>query len=721
MTRKKTMRTVPFMEQMERSECGICCLKMLAKYYRSSVSFYELQERLSVGRDGISMYNLASTAESVGFTCSAVKVSLDGLESVSLPAILHWEQNHYVILEKIKNGTYFIVDPAKGKIRLSVTEMEKGFNGYAMLCQPQDKLWAVKKDSSTKAWRQYTYLLKQNKKLILSVLFMSGCLQIFTLGLPILTKFIIDALNEKNVNLFSLLGAATFFLILFQTCFSYLRTKVLIRLKNTLDLQMMSRFIQHFLSLPYKFFQLRTFGDLIFRANSNVHIREILSANVITSIFDSLLIVAMFSFAAYFSMTMGISVLLLILLSAATVLVFNPKLKHLSKETVMAQTAVQGAMSEMIYHIAAIKTTGTEERTYRNWNSRFVEYLRKVKSRDSAMNWLDSLNAGIQTIAPFIILWIGVMEMLNDRLTLGTLVAIFTMAGSLFLLVENLVRSVSQLIMLKAYLMRAGDILHARPEQDQSKQLKKLDKVSGSIELKDVTFKYSEFSEPSLQSISLSIQPGQKVAIVGPSGSGKSTLARLMIGLHQPNAGTICFDGISIRELDLPSLRKQIGVVSQETPIFNKTILENVSLYHEEATEEEIIKACKRSGIHNEIMAMPMHYFTPVAEGGADISGGQRQRIAIARALLKEPQILLLDEATSAVDNQNERHIHDQVRSIACTQIIIAHRLNTIKDADVIIVLENGRIVQAGRHEELLAANGLYKEMYGQEPAVQAV
>lgn len=709
------------MEQMERSECGICCLKMLAKYYKGSVSFYELQERLSVGRDGISMYHLSSTAELIGFKCKTVKVSIDGLESVPLPAILHWDQNHYVILEYIKKDNYFIVDPAKGKIKLTRTEVEKGFSGYALLCQPQEKLWRRKKGSNVKDWKQYTYLLRQNKKLIISVLLMSGCLQIFTLGLPIITKFIIDVLNEKNVPMFSLLGASTLFVILFQSCFSYLRTRALINLKNTLDLQMMSRFIQHFLSLPYKFFQLRTFGDLIFRANSNVHIREVLSANVITSMFDSLLIVAMFSFAAYFSLTMGMSILLLIFLSIATVMLFNPKIKHHSKETVLAQTTVQGTMSEMIYHIAAIKTTGTEEKTYRSWNNHFVEYLQKVKARDSIMNWLDSLSAGIQTIAPFIILWVGVIDFLNQRLTLGTLVAIFTMAGSLFLLVENLVRSVSQLIMLKAYLMRASDILDAKPEQDRSKQLRKLAMLSGSIELKNVTFKYSEFSEPSLQNINVSVKPGQKVAIVGPSGSGKSTLARLMIGLHQPNEGTICFDGISIQELDLSSLRKQIGVVSQETPIFNKTILENVALYHENASEEEIVKACKMAGIHDEIKDMPLNYFTPVAEGGTDISGGQRQRIAIARALLKEPQILLFDEATSAVDNENERHIHDQLRSISCTQIIIAHRLNTIKDADVIIVLEKGRIVQTGRHEELLSEEGLYKEMYGKEPVVQAM
>lgn len=719
MTKAKTMRSVPFIEQMERSECGICCLKMLVKYYKSSVSFYELQERLSVGRDGISMYNLAATAESIGFKCKAVKLTVDGMNSIPFPVILHWEKNHYVILECIKKDTYFIVDPAKGKIRLTSAEVEKGFGGYALFCDPCEELWKVKKRSKVEVWNQYTYLLKQNRKLILSVLLISGCLQVFTMGLPIITKFIMDALNENNVQIFSMLGMATFFVILFQSCFGYLRTKALIKLKNTLDLQMMSRFIQHFLSLPYKFFQLRTFGDLIFRANSNVHIREVLSSTVVTSLFDSLLIAAMLFFAAYFSLTMGISILLLILLSIAIIMLFNPKLKQLSRETVMAQTTVQGTMSEMIYHIAAIKTTGTEEKTFENWSNHFMEYIQKYKTRDSIMNWLDTLSTGIQTIAPFIILWIGVMEFLNQRLTIGTLVAIFTMAGSLFLLVDNLVRSVSQLILLKVYLMRASDILHAKPEQDRSKQLKRLHKLFGGIELRNVTFKYSEFSEPSMKNISMSIAPGQKVAIVGPSGSGKSTLARLMIGLHQPNEGTIFIDGISLHEMDLSLLRKQIGVVSQETTIFNKTIFENVAIYHENATEKEVVKACERAGIHNEIMAMPMHYFTPVSEGGTDISGGQRQRIAIARALLREPQILLFDEATSAVDNHNEQYIHDQVRSISCTQIVISHRLNTIRDADIIIVLEKGRIVQTGRHDELLSVDGLYKEMYGREAVVK--
>lgn len=721
MKKIKPMRSVPFIEQMERSECGICCLKMLTKFYKGSVSFFELQERLSVGRDGISMYNLSSTAESIGFKCNAVKVSLEGLNSILLPAILHWNQNHYVILEKIKEDKYFIVDPAKGKVKLTRTAMKKEFSGYALLCQPQEKLWRNKEKRSDKVWEQYIPLLKKNKKLIFSTLFMSGCLQLFSLGIPIVTKFIIDALHAENIRMLSLVGILTVFLILFQSCFSFLRTRILIILKNTLDLQMMSKFIHHFLSLPYKFFQIRTVGDLIFRANSNVHIREVLSANVITSVFDSLLIVAMFSFITYFSLTMGMATLLLILLAISIVILFNPVLKHLSKETVLSQTAVQGTMSEMIYHIAAIKTTGTEEKTFRNWNKHFAEYLRKVKARDSIMNCLNSLSVGIQTIAPFIILWIGVMEFLEGNLTLGTLVAIFTMSGSLFHLVENLTGSISQLILLKAYLMRASDILSAKPEQDMSKQLSKINKLSGMIELSNVTFKYSEFSEPSIQGINVSVRPGQKIAIVGPSGSGKSTLARLMIGLHQPNEGTISFDGISIQGLDLSSLRKQIGVVSQEVPIFNKTILENVALYHESATEEEVVKACKMAGVHNEIMAMPMNYFTPVSEGGTDISGGQRQRIAIARAILKEPQILLFDEATSAVDNQNEKHIHEQIRRISCTQIIIAHRLNTIKDSDLIIVLEKGRIVQAGRHEDLMLMDGLYKDMYGEEPAVQVL
>jgi len=339
-------------------------------------------------------------------------------------------------------------------------------------------------------------------------------------------------------------------------------------------------------------------------------------------------------------------------------------------------------------------------------NSRGIELNVSLKrGRLSAV--VDSLMSALRVGSPLLVMWFGGLQVLQESLSLGTMLALNALASGFLSPISTLISTALQLQLLRSYIERIDDVLKAAPEQDKGK-VSKSGRLSGEIEMEKVLFSYGPLTRAVVQDISVRIAPGQRVAIVGQSGAGKSTLAKLMLGLYQPSSGRVLFDGLDLAGLDLQSVRQQFGIVTQRSYLFGATIRDNIALKDPSISMSEVIEAAKLPCIHDDILAMPMGYDTILTGGGGSLSGGQRQRVALARALIHQPVILLLDEATSELDTITESQIHRNLATLRCTRIVIAHRLSTVRDADLILVLDDGKLAEVGSHKELLASRGLY-------------
>ncbi|MED1739149.1 peptidase domain-containing ABC transporter [Bacillus swezeyi] len=705
----KSKRSIPFIEQMQLTECGLCCLAMISSYYKQNVSLGELRNLSGNGRDGTSLKQMKDLATHLGFKADWYKVKSIDISALNLPGIVFWDNKHYVLIEKVKSNNFYIVDPAKGKFKISSEEFEKFYSGYFLFCQPTE---SFKRKKGKNVWRAFLAQLLDKPKLVSGIVFTAIMLQLMTLGIPLIIQGVIDkVILPGKDNLLNIFLLSIIFLVVFQTSIKLIKGYFLVILNNYLDEKMMKRFFQHIMSLPYNFFQLRSFGDLIFRANSLRTIKNILSNQLIMGILEigSLLIILIYMINQ--SIIMSIWVIFISLLNALLVICSKQKLYKRNQEEIAHSTEVQSFQTEILYGIFGVKVSGMEKEMYSTWKNKFEELLIAFKNKGNVMNYFDSINNFLRLIGPLIVLWLGAIFVFDGSITLGVLVAFHALSTQFFSTSSSVVNTVNSFILADSYLKRVQDIYDAKPEKNPDNPIK-INKLKGCVLLDKVSLKYSSYHSYVLKDISLQIEEGQKIALVGQSGAGKSTLSRLILGLYEPTEGNIYYDGLNLNDIDKKSFRKMVGVVPQDVTLFNRSVKDNITLNKPEATMEEIIEAAKVAQIHDEIMLMPMKYDTIISELGMNISGGQRQRIAIARALVHKPSILVLDEATSSLDHVNEKRIDDYLSSINCTRVVISHRLNSLVNADKIIVLNEGKIVEIGTHEELIASSKFYSQYY---------
>ncbi|MBA2871391.1 ABC-type bacteriocin/lantibiotic exporter with double-glycine peptidase domain [Anoxybacillus calidus] len=700
-------KKVPYIEQMEHSECGLACLGMILGYYGFHITLPQLREEFGSSKKGTSLYDLIEMGKVFHLNGKAYKADPSLLREVSLPAIIFWEEKHYVVVEKIANNSITIVDPANGRRKVSSDEFKKSFSGYILTFNPNSNFTVRKK--SRKLNFLITHILKQ-KKILTSIMLISLLLQGIGLIIPKFTQWITDnVILPNNKEYITTVGFGVLTLYLSHQLFSTLRVYMISRLQTLMDSSMMSDFISRLLNLHYSFFETRTSGDLIFRANSTVFIRQILSSRVISLVIDMILIIGYAAMMFYINWKLSLLVIFLCIIIITITLLSTQWIRRLSIQNLAAQTKTQSYLTEIIHGICDIKVLGAEKKVFDQWHNLFHNQLKVSQKQNFLSSSLETLSSGIQFITPLLLLWIGSYFVLQGKVTLGEVLGFTSLATSLMVPIASIGTTYSQFLLLGNYIQRLQDVVDSKTEKTDGLELENL---SGKIELKNVSFKYDKFGKEIISSINLSINAGEKIAIVGQSGSGKSTLAKLILGLYSPTEGSITFDGKPIEELDLHHLRSQIGAVLQETRLFHGSILENIRLLNDQVPFEKVIEACKLADIHEEIIKQPMGYYTMISEGGSNFSGGQRQRLLLARALVNEPKILILDEATSALDNLSEIRVQQNLRRLDCTQIIIAHRLTTIVDADRIIVLKDGKIVEIGNHQELLKNKGFYYNLY---------
>ncbi|WP_192800167.1 peptidase domain-containing ABC transporter [Priestia endophytica] len=702
-------KNVPFIEQMSQTECGIACIAMISAYYDHHIPLTEIREKIGNGRDGNTLLDLYRMSKDMGFVSKCYKSNVDMLSTVQLPAIVFWDFKHFVVLQKEKKGKFSIIDPSSGRKTLTKQEFAHHFSHYILEMVPSGDFEKRKED---KLWTPYIKLLLKRKKLLGWLFLFSLFLQSFSVLTPMFIEKIIDSLlkNDKDILSLFLLGI----LVSFSSylIFNLIRNEFSIKLYKFIDFELSERYFSHLLKLPYSFYQVRQSGDLLYRFSNLRSIRNILSNSIMQNVLDGLLLVVitiyMFMKSTYLSFFMIILSLILIVF----IIILRPFLHEMNRNELTKDTDLYSFQSEAIMGVMNIKVSGTEQYIQKRWGNFYKNFAEVFVKKERLFGLMTSVTGALTYFIPIFIVWIGSHKVVNGTITIGELIA-FQAISSYFISTSNsLILSIESFYQLKVYLRRIKDVLDTSVEKNN--ELSPFYKVQGNIKFENVSFSYTKYSQPIIEDISLNIQNGDKVAIIGPSGSGKSTLAKLLVGLHQPSAGKVYFDSKEISDLNKTTLRSQIGVVTQDLFLFNQSIKDNIKMNREGITDEDVIEAASKALIHEEIMKMPMGYETIISEKGQNLSGGQRQRIAIASALVTKPKILLLDEATNALDSINEKKIDEYLSNLNCTRIVIAHRLSTIKDANFIIVLDYGRIVGKGTHSHLLKYNSYYKRLYEQ-------
>ncbi|MGR6342490.1 peptidase domain-containing ABC transporter [Priestia megaterium] len=701
---------IPFIEQMEQSECGLCCLAMILSYYKSEYTLWELRDNWGGGREGINLLIIKKIAESLNLETAAQRVSAKNLDKIQLPAILHWQGNHFVVIEKIHNNNIHIVDPAMGRRVINLEEMNINQEFICLSIQPTTDL---KRRKIKKVWHEYIKFLMKEPRLVSFIILFSLCVQLLAIVTPMSVQFIVDnvIMKEDNYNFTGILPIALILLVALQFIFFLLRARTLVYLQNRLDWNLMERFFSSLLKLPFHFFQMRSSGDLILRANSNMIVREILSTRTVTMLLDGGLIICFLFYMFYKSPYLSIYVVAIGIIQVALMLIGNRYTSRLSQEEILKQTKASSYLAEVLRGILVVKSVGVESRVHNEWANMFLEQIKASKRRGIFSAYVDSVMQSLRIAAPLIVLLIGAQEVISKNMSIGSMLAFYTLSISFFTPLTSLVTTSNQMVLMGTYFRRILDILEATPEQNDELVVSPPE-LQGEIELKNVSFKYNQYGPTIVRNVSLKVHPGQFIAIVGTTGSGKSTLASLLLGLYQPTEGQILFDKQDIKYMDKSKFRQQIGVVTQQIHLFNKSIFQNIAFHNENLTSREIIESAKLAEIHEDIMGLRMNYETVLSEEGSNLSGGQRQRLALARALVNKPKILLLDEASSALDTVTEQKIHQNLEKLNCTRIVIAHRLSTVKKADKIIVVDNGEIIETGSHEELLDLGREYRNLY---------
>jgi len=704
-------RRVPVINQMGAVECGAACLAMILSYYGRKTSVSEVRDYCGVGRDGLSALNIVKAARSYGLRVRAVSLKENDFRYVTLPAIVHWEFNHFLIVERWTPKYVDLVDPAMGHRRVTAEEFDNSFTGVVIMLEPGVQF---NRTSAEQHISLRTYALNYVKLAPMSLVQIIGAsllLQIFGLIVPLLTAVAVDQIIPfKLKDTLVLLALGLFILLLAQLVTTLLRAGVLLYLQTKVDTQMMIGFFEQLLTLPLRFFQQRSSGDILTRLSSNTIIRDTISNQLVSTVLDGsfvlvYLVILLVTSPVFAGLAVAIGLIQVILLLST-----NHLIRDLARRELLAQGKSQGYAAEALAGIATLKSAGAEQRALQQWSNLFFDQMNASVRRSYISSLINTAMNTLHTFSPLVLLVVGTELALNGTLKVGTMLALNALAIAFLTPVASLVNSGQQLQVVHSHLERIADVMEAEPEQDMQ-TVRQPPRLTGHIRLDRVNFQYDPNSPPVLQDISVNIAPGQKVAIVGRTGSGKSTLGNLLLGMYLSAKGEIVYDSMPLRTLNYQAVRSQFGVVVQGSSIFNGSIRENIALNDPAMDMARIIKAAKMAAIHDDVMQMPMEYETFVSEGGSALSGGQRQRLALARALATAPVILLLDEATSALDVVTEQAIEQNLRSLPCTQIIIAHRLSTIRNADVILVIDQGMIVERGSHQELLQRNGYYARL----------
>ena len=708
---RKFTKRYPFFEQQSAADCGAACLVMVGRYWGKNLSINRLRDLANVSRSGASMRSLSAAAESLGFATRPVKASLDKFAQQSLPAIAHWQGRHYIVVYEITKKQVIVADPAIGQRQLTIKEFLAGWTGYALLLQPTTSLKKTQ-EANTPFWQLFD-LVKPHFQVLLEVFIASVLIQVFGLITPLFTQLLLDrVIVQGSILTLNTVGFGLLVFGLFRVAINGLRQYLLDHTANRISVALMVGFIKHTFGLPLSFFESRYVGDIVSRVQENQKIQRFLTGEALSIGLDLLTVFVYVGLMFWYSPPMALMTLSIVPPFVLLTFFATPFLRRISREVFTAGTLENSYLIQSLTGISSIRSMAIEQTVRWHWEELLNNLIKKNFSGQVISNQLQLISSTIQSLASTGLLWFGAWLVIQNQLTIGQLVAFNMLLGNIIQPFQRLIILWNQLQEVIVATERINDVLEAQLEEDLEHNPRQfLPRLIGRIRFHNVTFRYHPESEINiLENLSFEILPEQTVAVVGRSGSGKTTLSKLILGLYLATDGRVLIDNQDVTSISLHSLRSQIGVVDQDTFLFGGTIRENITIAHPEASLEEIVEAAQLAGADEFIKRMPMGYETQIGEGGGMLSGGQRQRLAIARALLGNPRLLILDEATSHLDAESERIIQNNLKKIlqGRTSVIIAHRLSTVRHADLILVLDRGVLVESGTHEELITKKGHY-------------
>ena len=684
---------VPMLLQTEEAECGLACLAMVATHHGLKTDLPTLRKRFSLSLKGATMMDLTRMAGQLQLTPRALRAELEHLPQLQLPCVLHWDLNHFVVLVALRGGKAVLHDPARGIRRLSLPELSKHFTGVVLELTPTPEFRPrVERQSVTV--RQLLGRVSGLKRSLFQIMALALALEVFMLLSPFFMQWVVDSvLVSADRDLLVTLGLGFTLLVLVQVATGAIRSWAVLYLSATLNLQWLSNVFAHLMRLPVVWFEKRHTGDVMSRFAAVEKIQQTLTTSFIEVVLDGLLVVLTLAMMAFYSVKLTLIALAGVTVYALLRWAFFRPLRDATEESIVHDAKADTHFLESLRGVQSIKLFNRQEERQGQYMNRAVDALNAhivMRKLDLTLSVSHKLVFGLERVA---VIWVGALLVLDRSFSVGMLFAFFAYKEQFALRVSGLIDKLVELRMLKLQGERLADIVLTAPEADVAASVD-VDKLGAQIQLSGIRFRYSDGEPWVIDGLSLTIEPGESVAIAGPSGCGKTTLLKLMLGTLEAQAGEVRVGGLPLARLGARAWRDMIGTVMQDDQLFAGSIIDNISFF-DAAPDNTWVEECARlAAVHEEIEAMPMGFHTLIGDMGTSVSGGQKQRILLARALYKRPRILFLDEATSALDVDRERLVNQAVRQLDLTRVIVAHRPETIATASRVIVLHEGRIAQ---------------------------
>jgi ATP-binding cassette subfamily B protein len=716
------MKNFPNYKQTESKDCGPTCIKIIAKHYGKIINTQQLRSLSETTREGSSLLGLSDAVESVGFKSLGTKLSFKKLLEAPLPCIVHWNKNHYVVLYKIKKNTIYISDPAHGLITFTKKEFithwignnadEDTEEGIALLIEPTPKFYQSEFEEDEKFGFSFIfkYLFKYKKFIIQLIIgLLAGSL--LQLILPFLTQSVVDVgIKNQDINFIYLILIAQLFLFVGKAALEIIRSWILLHLSTRINISLISDFFIKLMKLPISYFDVRMTGDLLQRINDHKRIERILTTSSLTVLFSFFNLIIFSLVLGYYSLQIFGVFVIGSILYFTWVLFFFKKRKELDYKRFSEVSSEQSKVIELINGMQEIKLHNAERRM--RWNWEYVQArLFKVATKSLALEQTQSVGSNfINELKNMFVTILSAKLVIDGDITLGMMMAISYIVGQLNGPIVQLIDFMRDVQDAQISIDRLGEIHNMedeeKPEDEKLIQLPE----NATIKLNNISFRYTGGLEPVLKGLTLEIPTNKTTAIVGVSGSGKTTLMKLLLGFYQVDRGEIMINNFNLKNISPKEWRRNCGVVMQEGYIFNDTIAKNIAVGEDYVDKEKLNHAINVANIPYYIENLPLGYNTKIGSEGSGISTGQKQRLLIARSVYKNPKYLFFDEATSALDANNEKVIMENLNTFFKdkTAVVIAHRLSTVQNADQIVVLDKGKIIEKGNHKELIKLKGSY-------------
>lgn len=679
-------RSTPVILQTEAAECGLACLAMVAGFHGHQVDLASLRRQHALSLKGATLSHLIQIAGQLKFSPRPLKVELENLDKLALPAILHWDFNHFVVLTRVSGGQASIHDPARGARRITLEEVSKHFTGVAMELAPTHE-FTRKVERQRMPLGMLTGRLPGLPRAVMQILLLAGALEVFAIVSPFFMQLVTDhAIVSEDRSLLSVLGAGFLMLALVQVAVTAVRSWVVMVLGTTLNLQMIGHLFRHLLRLPMNYFEKRHLGDIASRFESLSVIQRTLTTSFIEALLDGLMAVATLVMMMLYSVKLALVVCAAALVYGLLRLALYRPLRQAQEEQISHAAKQQSNFLETVRGMQCIKLFNRQAQRRSVHQNLVVDNFNagiRVQKLGIAYHGLNGALFGVENIA---VVWLGALLVLDGGFSVGMLFAFIAYKQQFCTRIIGFIEKMIEFRMLGLHTDRVADIALTHPEADEALDLTGVELPSGDIEIRNVSFRYSDAEPWVLHGVNMHIQAGESVAIIGPSGCGKTTLLKIILGLLPPTEGEVLVGGQRVQQLGA-RYRTWVGTVMQEDQLFAGSLADNICFFDSTPDQSRIEACAQYAAVHQDILAMPMGYNTLIGDMGAAISGGQKQRVLLARALYKQPKILALDEATSHLDIVRERQVNESIRQLQLTRVIVAHRPETIASADRVYIL----------------------------------